>query len=290
MDTLVDILVRGALTSGVLALLALGFSLVYGVGGVVNLAHGSFFMIGAYAGVSASTTLGLGAIPAAIVGVVVAGVAGMLLHLIVVRPVRTEPITVLIVTLGSAIFIAAAIRFLYGTADRGLPGIVSGSISIAGVQVQNTRLLAFIVSVIVVAALMVVLRRTAAGRIVRAVAQDPEAATLMGVDPGRVLLLVMGVGAALAGLAGVLVSPFEVVFPDMWLGPLTQAFAIVIVGGLGSIEGTVAAAIVLGFLDRAVAFGVPSGERFVDLIAVVVILLTLILRPQGILGTKDGAH
>ncbi|HEX9776330.1 MAG TPA: branched-chain amino acid ABC transporter permease [Actinomycetota bacterium] len=289
MDVLVEILVRGAQTSAVLALLALGFSLVYGVGGVVNLAHGSLFMVGAYAAVAGVTTLGLPLWLAYAFGVAVAGASGAVLYLLIVRPVRRDPLTVLIVTLGAAIFIAALVRFLFGTANRGLGGLVGGSFSIFGVRVQQTRMLAFVVGVLAVGLLLAVLRKTAAGRIVRAVAQDPEAAILMGIDPGRVLLAVMTIGGALAGLAGVTTAPFEAVFPDMWLRPLTMAFAIVILGGLGSVEGTVLAAVLLGFLDRAVAFGLPSGERYVDLIAVLVILGTLVVRPQGIVA-RAGAH
>lgn len=289
MDVALDILVRGALTSGVLALLALGFSLAYGVGGIVNLAHGSLYMVGAYAAVSAATSFGWSPIPAAAFGVIAAGTMGVVVHALVIRPIRDQPIPVLIVTLAAATFLAAAVRFFFGTANRGLTGIVSGSTNVFGVTVQTTRLLAFGVGVVVVAAVLIVLRRTPAGRIVRAVAQDPEAATLMGIDTGRVLMVVMGIGGALAGLAGVMVAPFEVVFPDMWLGPLTQAFAIVILGGLGSIEGTVLAATLLGFIDRAVAFGLPNGERFLGLISVVVILGTLLIRPQGILG-QEATH
>lgn len=286
LDTALLILIHGLLTSGVLALLALGFSLVYGVGGIVNLAHGSFFMVGAYLAVGASSAWGVPVAVAALVGVVGAAAAGVVLDRVIVRPVRNEPITVLIVTLGAAIFIAAGVRHFFGTADRNLDGLVGGSVSILGVQIQSTRVLAFVVSALSVAGALAILRLTSAGRNVRAVAQDPEAATLMGIDPARVLLAVMATGAGLAGLAGVMTAPFGAVFPDMWLTPLTQAFAIVILGGLGSIEGTVLAAILLGFVDRAVAFGLPNGERYVGLVSISVILVTLIARPQGILGRK----
>lgn len=275
---------QGALTSAVLALLALGFSLVYGVGGIVNLTHGSFAMIGAYVAVSASTSWGLPLAVALMVGVLAAAASGVVLDRIVIRPIRHEPVTVLIVTLATAIFVSALVRYLYGTEDRGLDGLVSGRMSILGVSVQSTRVLAFVVSALLVAATLLILRRTGIGRMVRAVAQDPEAATLMGIDPGMVLLGVLAAGAGLAGVAGVMVAPFGVVSPDMWLNPLVQAFAIVIMGGLGSVEGTVLAAVALGYVDRAVAFGVPDGDRYLGLISIGVILITLIARPQGILG------
>lgn len=270
-----------------LALVALGFSLMYGVGGIVNLAHGSFFMVGAYVAVTASTTWGLPVWLAMLAGTLAAGLAGVLLDRVVIRPVRAQPVTVLIVTLATATFIAALIRHLYGAADRNLEGLVGGSMRVLGVTVQSTRVLAFVVGALAVTAVLVVLRATSVGRIVRAVAEDAEAATLMGLDPSIALLAVTAVGAALAGLAGIMVAPFTVVFPDMWLGPLTQAFAIVILGGLGSIEGTVIAAVLLGFLDRGIAFGFSGGERYVGLISILVILVTLVARPTGILGRNQ---
>jgi branched-chain amino acid transport system permease protein len=119
---------------------------------------------------------------------------------------------------------------------------------------------------------------------VRAVAEDEEAAVLVGVRPERVTLYVLAIGAGLAGLAGVLVAPYGVLTPTMWLLPLTQAFAIVILGGLGSIQGTVLASVVIGFLDRFVAFNVKDGGIKIGLVTVAVILATLVLRPQGLLG------
>lgn len=287
MDTLLQILVTGALTSGVLALLALGFSLVYGVGGVINLAHGSFFLVGAYAAVSADSW-GFPIILSIAFGVLAAGASGFVVDQLAVRPMGHSEINILISTLAAALFISAAARFIYGPADRGLPGLGSGALDIIGVRVQTTRVVAFLFAVAAVALVMALLRLTAAGRVMRAVAQDTEAATLMGIDTGRVRLAVTTVGAALAGLAGVLVSPFEVVNPTIWQGPLIDAFAIVIVGGLGSIEGTLLAALVLGYLDRSVAFLLPTGERFAPLIALTVILVTLVARPRGLLGRRTG--
>ena len=119
---------------------------------------------------------------------------------------------------------------------------------------------------------------------VRAVAEDDEAAVLVGVRPERVTLYVLAIGAGLAGLAGVLVAPYGVLTPTMWLLPLTQAFAIVILGGLGSVQGTVLASVIVGFLDRFVAFTFTNGDIKVGLVTIAVILGTLVLRPQGLLG------
>ena len=275
-----DVLVQGALTSAVIALVALGFSLVYGVGGIVNLAHGSFFMIGAYAATEAGAPL----LVAAVIGVLAAMLGGVLLERLVIAPIRHQEVAVLIATLAVAILVQSAVQFFYGGLERQLPGFVSGSVSVLGVGIQQTRLLAGLIALVTIVAVLLVLSKSPAGRMVRAVAEDEEASVLIGVRPERVTLYVLAIGAGLAGLAGVLTAPYGVLTPTMWLLPLTQAFAIVILGGLGSIQGTVLASVVVGFLDRFVAFNVKDGDIKVGLVTVAVILATLILRPQGFLG------
>ncbi len=278
-----DVLVQGALTSAVIALVALGFSLVYGVGGIVNLAHGSFFMIGAYAAYAVTET-GAPLLVAAVVGVLAATLAGVLLDRLVIAPIRHQEVAVLIATLAVAILVQSGVQFAYGGLERQLPGFVDGAVDVLGVRLQSTRLLAGLAALATIAAVLLVLTRSPAGRMVRAVAQDEEASRLVGVRPERVTLYVLAIGAGLAGLAGVLTAPYGVLTPTMWLLPLTQAFAIVILGGLGSIPGTVLASVVVGFLDRLVAFTVPDGDIKVGLVTVAVILATLVLRPQGLLG------
>ncbi len=278
-----DVLVQGALTSAVIALVALGFSLVYGVGGIVNLAHGSFFMIGAYSAY-AMTQTGAPLLVAAVVGVLAATLAGVLLERLVIAPIRHQEVAVLIATLAVAILVQSGVQFFYGGLERQLPGFVDGAVSVFGVTLQQTRVLAGLIALVTIVTVLLVLTRSPAGRMVRAVAQDEEASRLIGVRPERVTLYVLAIGAGLAGLAGVLTAPYGVLTPTMWLLPLTQAFAIVILGGLGSIPGTVLASVVVGFLDRFVAFNVKDGDIKVGLVTVAVILATLVLRPQGFLG------
>ena len=278
-----DVLVQGAITSAVIALVALGFSLVYGVGGIVNLAHGSFFMIGAYSAYAVTET-GAPLLVAATVGILAAMLAGVLLERLVIAPIRHQEVAVLIATLAVAILVEAGVRFFYGGLERQLPGFVDGAVDVFGVGLQQARLLAGGVALFTIVAVLLALTRSPAGRMVRAVAEDEEAARLIGVRPERVTLYVLAIGAGLAGLAGVLTAPYSVLTPTMWLLPLTQAFAIVILGGLGSIQGTVLASGVVGFLDRFVAFNVKDGDIKVGLVTVAVILATLVLRPQGLLG------
>ncbi len=278
-----DVLVQGAITSATIALVALGFSLVYGVGGIVNLAHGSFFMIGAYSAYAATET-GLPLGVAALIGVAAAMLSGVLLERLVIAPIRHQEVAVLIATLAVAILVQSGVQFFYGGLERQLPGFVDGSVNILGVGLRQTELLAGVAALVTIVVVLLVLTKSPAGRMVRAVAEDEEAAVLVGVRPERVTLYVLAIGAGLAGLAGVLVAPYNVLTPLMWLLPLTQAFAIVILGGLGSIQGTVLASVIIGFLDRFVAFNVEDGSIKIGLVTVAVILATLVLRPQGLLG------
>jgi branched-chain amino acid transport system permease protein len=285
----VEVLVQGALTSATIALVALGFSLVYGVGGILNLAHGSFFMVGAY-GAVATVEAGAPLAAAALVGVAAAVVVGVLLDRLVITPIRHQEVALLIATLAVAILVQSVVEYFFEAADRQLPGFVDGAVSIVGVDVQSSRVLAGVVAALAVVVVLFVLQRTPVGRIVRAVAEDPEAAELVGIRPERVTRYVLAAGAGLAGLAGVLVAPYAVVNPTMWLLPLTQAFAIVILGGLGSVKGTVLAAVIVGYLDRFVAYQVPDGEVKVGLVTIAVIIATLVVRPSGLLGKPGAAH
>ena len=278
-----DVLVQGALTSAVIALVALGFSLVYGVGGIVNLAHGSFFMLGAY-GAYAAQEAGAPLLVGAVVGVLTAMLGGVLLDRLVIAPIRHQEVAVLIATLAVAILVQSAVQFSYGGLERNLDGFVDDRTSVLGVDVETTRLFAGVVGAIAIVIVLLVLSKSPAGRMVRAVAEDEEASRLVGVRPERVTLYVLAIGAGLAGLAGVLTSPYQKLTPTMWLVPLTAAFAIVILGGLGSIKGTIVASVVVGFLDRFIAFNVKDGDIKVGLVTVAVILGTLVLRPQGLLG------
>ena len=280
-----DVLVQGALTSATIALVALGFSLVYGVGGIVNLAHGSFFMIAAYTTWKLDD-VGTPLLVAVLAGVLAAMLAGVLLEKLVISPIRHQEVAVLIATLAVAILVQQLTRAIFTAEEKQAPSFVSDRSEIFGVTLQQSRLLAGVTAFVVIIVVLLVLAKSPAGRMVRAVAEDEEAARLVGIRPERVTLIVLAVGAGLAGLAGVMTAPYGVISTTRWLLPLTQAFAIVILGGLGSVYGTVLAAVVIGYLDRFVAFNVQDGDIYVGLVTVAVIIGTLVLRPSGLLGKK----
>jgi len=222
--------------------------------------------------------------PAALTGVAAAALGGLLLYVLVLQRLEHQEVALLIATLSAAVLVDSVVRYFYGAQDRRLESFADGATTIFGVQVLSSRVVAGVVAAITIAVVLSALRFTPVGRMVRAVAEDAEAAVLVGIRPQRVMLGVVVVGSALAGLAGVMAAPYGVVNPTMWLLPLTQAFAIVILGGLGSLNGTILAAVVVGFLDRFVAFTFSGGEIYVGLITIAVILTTLVVRPSGLLG------
>lgn len=283
-----EVLIQGALTSATIALVAVGFSLVYGVGGILNLAHGSFFMLGAYATYE-MTERGAPLLVAIVVAVGVAAVGGVLLERLVIAPIRHQEVALLIATLAVALLFQQVLLAIYGDINQRVPAVFTGRLEVFGVALQQSRLFAAVVSVMAIAILLLVLARTPIGRVVAAVAEDEEGARLVGIRPEVVTLAIVALGAALAGLAGALVAPNAIVDPGMWLLPLTQAFAIVILGGLGSIKGTVLAAVIVGYLDTFVRYNIDDGQIKAGLVTVVVILATLVLRPTGLLGKKATA-
>lgn len=284
------VLVIGLVNGLIYALFAVGLSLLFGVARVISIVHGSFFMLGAY-GVFALSQwesgpqLGLAAAFAVslLAGTVLAGV----IYWAGIRPLSESPIAILLLTFGVAMVAQEGIRMLFGARPRSVPALASGSTSLLGVPVQTSRVVAFVGAVVLLGALFLVLTRTKAGRAIHAVAQDRQGATLVGIRSERALALVFVAGSLLAAMAGILAGPFLPVTPEMWLPPLVKAFAIVILGGLGSLGGTVVAAIVVAYSEATVQFWVaPEFSELVPLLAILVILL---VRPYGLFGRPEEA-
>jgi branched-chain amino acid transport system permease protein len=165
-----------------------------------------------------------------------------------------------------------------------VPAFVDAKFTIAGVDVGGARLLALGVSVVLIAALWTFIQRTRLGSAILAISQDPIAAQYMGIPSDRIFSVVMGISAALAAAAGILAGPFLTVQPTMWLLPIVKAFAIVVVGGLGSIPGSILAALMLGYAETIVAYTISNA--WTEIVSVLATLLMLVFRPAGIFGRR----
>jgi branched-chain amino acid transport system permease protein len=277
-----DVVILGAVNSAIYAMLALGFTLIFGVARVVNLAHGTFYAIGAYVAYALVVNAHLPLLFGAIGAVLVAALVGTGIDRLLIHPLRRSAFAVLIVTVIFALFGQEVIYAFYGYTSRNIPSFTAQTLTVAGVTVAGQRALAFGVAAAAIAAVWILVYRTRFGSAVLAVAADREAAVYLGIDADSISRTVMALSAALAAAAGVLVAPVLVVSPQMWVVPLVKSFAIVILGGLGSIPGSLLASVLIGYTETAISrFG---SSAFSEMVPLVVILFTLLLRPSGLLG------
>jgi len=293
-DLLSGAIVNGILLGGIYALAALGLSLVFGIMDIVNVAHGHLLMIGGYVAVIMALTLGLSPLLGMLVAMVVLVVVGLLLYEVmqfVVGEGMEQPILVLF---GIALAIQNSWQyvldnFLFGShAQTTDLSIITGNIVVAGVSFSSSRAVTFVVAVVLVVLTWVFMQYTKTGRSIRATAQNPAAARYMGIDTDHIYRVTMALGAALAGAAGALLSmlfPFD---PYVGWSYLLKAFAVVVLGGVGSILGTLAGGGVIGISENVGALVI--GESFRDVVSLSIFLLVLIVRPHGLFGSSEGGE
>jgi branched-chain amino acid transport system permease protein len=278
----VDIVIFGTIWGAIYTILALGFALIFGVVRILNLAYGAIYMVASYAIYSLVSGLGLPAVLAWLLAVAATCIAGVALYAAFIYPLRDSLGRVLIVTAGIAIFLQEVAVLVFSTEPRYVPTVLPGSLSILGVRVTHQQVLTLFAAAALVAGLHAVLTRTRLGRELRAVAQDTEMAALMGIPVERAYLTAMALSAALAAAAGALVGPFLTVDPEMGWSPLLVAFTVVVLGGLGSLGGTIAAAFIVAYAEMLTAFLVSPQLR--DAATFAIMILTLVFRPHGLFG------
>jgi branched-chain amino acid transport system permease protein len=279
-----EILIYGAVTSAIYAMLAVGFTLIFGVARVLNLAHGSFYALGAYGAYVLTSIVGLPLWLAAILSVIGVAVFGVLVEKILIRPLRYSQLGVLMITLAIALVVEQTLFLTFGSEYRNVPAFVDTKINIGGVDVAGQRLLTLVVAGVSIAVLYLFIQRTRLGSAILAISQDADAAKYMGIPSDRIFSLVMAISAALAALAGIIAGPFLSVQPSMHLLPIVKAFAIVVVGGLGSIPGSILAAFMLGYAETIVAYEISTS--WTEIVSVLATLLMLVFRPAGIFGKR----
>ncbi|HEY9068376.1 MAG TPA: branched-chain amino acid ABC transporter permease [Burkholderiaceae bacterium] len=272
----------------VYALFALGFTLVFGVLGVINLSHGAIFMIGAYAALQAVTKLAFPLWASLIAALVIAGAFGFVIDLLILKPLRKRNaphLIPMIATIGLAIFFNNASQGLFGAENLRFPAEVvpNQPLHFAGVQISVLELVIVLLSFALMAALLLVMRRTQLGRALRAIAESPKAAALLGINVEGLFYLTSTAAAALGGVAGVLIALYSnAVFPLMGQPMLHKGIAVIILGGMGDIRGALLGGLFLGFAEvMSVAY---IGSTMRDAVAFGLLFLVLLLRPQGMFG------
>ncbi|RDE15328.1 MAG: hypothetical protein C4K48_04605 [Candidatus Thorarchaeota archaeon] len=288
-----EILIFGTIRGALLALLALGFSLVYGVGGLLNLAHGAFFLITAY--ILYWTIPLLAAIPALSYYPLLFGIAavislscvvaiGAVTYLGLMKPLQKSHIGVVIVTFALAFFFEQFVSFAGDPKSHYIVPPVPNIVTILGVRVLQQQLVFVLGSVILVTLVTLFINRSKIGKSIRAVSQDSEAAKLVGINTDRVMMTSLMISALLVGFAAVLYAPGNYIAPRIGWGYLLLAFSVTIFGGMGSIPGSILGAYVMGYATSLTDYLInPS---FSEIVPLIVILVMLLLRPQGLLGKK----
>lgn len=277
---------EGLVTSAVLALTALGLSLVFGVMRVVNVAHGEFFMLGAVLAWAVATTVGAsptsGFAAALVIAPLIVGVVALLAERLVLRRVNYDPEATIVATIGLLYILQQLALTFYGPDARPVPPPFNLRISLPWFGYSAYKLSIIATSAALLLLSWLVLTRTRAGLIMRATQYDRETAQAFGIPVGRVYAAVFAIGAMLAAIAAVLIVPISQAHYLMGQHPLLLSFAVVIIGGLGSLRGTVVAALLIGVSDGVISmFFSPTLAK---LIATLAVAMVLVFRPQGLFG------
>ena len=276
--------VNGLLIGANYLLIALGLSLIFSLGGIVNLAHGAFYAIGAYLTVALAPTVGFGG--ALVLSPAIVGLLGLVIERFLLRRFyRADPILSLLLTFGLAMVAEQALRMIFGAAPVpfSIPPWLRGPVLLGEFIYSKYRLIILGVAVLCVAGLWVLLKRTAFGRVVRAGVQNPDMVAALGISLRPYMTAVVMIAVALAALAGTMMAPVTGVTPTMGAEVLTFAFVVVVIGGLGSFWGVVLAALIVGVVRGLAAYAVPPATEAAVYFLMVLVLL---LRPRGLFGER----
>ena len=267
-----------------LALLAIGFSLIFGVARIVNIAHTAFYMIASYCIFVLTVKLGFNSIAAMLIAVLVVTVLGLLAYKFLIDPIREHEAAVLIATIALAMIFQEVMLLIFTGDYLSVSSLIDGYFQILGVKVFYQQLLTFGVALLILGVLWVLLMKTRLGLAIRSTAEDREVANLMGMNESRLAMITLGISVGLAGITGAVIVPLTVLNPFMWMEPLIMMMAVVVLGGLGRIKGSFVAAYILGFTEALVVFLIPKGAFLKGSVALSIMILVLLIRPEGLFG------
>lgn len=278
-------MINGVSLGSIYALIALGYTMVYGIIKLINFAHGDIYMVGAYVGFFATTMLQLSFFPALVLAMAVAAVAGVIIEKAAYRPLRNAPkIAILITAIGVSLFLEYAGMLVVSPQPRTFPAVFPAvTYNIGGLVVNSQQLVILAVSVGLMLILTYVVQHTKAGKAMRAVSFDTDAARLMGINVDRTISFTFALGSALAAAAGVLVGVYyNSIDPLMGIMPGLKAFIAAVLGGIGVIPGAMFGGIILGVIEALVSGFISSTFR--DAAAFGILIIILLFKPSGLLG------
>lgn len=282
--SLILFLINWLATAGYYALLAIGFSLLFGVARMANFAHTSLYMLTGFLVYTFSLILGYGLILSSVLAICSVVIVAIGFYVMVLNRVKEQPLAVMMVTFALALLIQETLLTFFQASLRGMEPFFDGYFEIFGVRVSFQHVFTIFASAAVIIGLILLLSKTKLGKAIRAVSQDAEMANVMGVNVGRILLITTGISAALAGIAAIVILPLFSIEPYMWLTPLTVIIAAVVLGGLGSIKGSIFGALILSFAEVLVITFIPQGGFLRGVASMLALVAVLIFRPEGLFG------
>lgn len=285
MTTFIQQLINGLMLGSVYALLALGYTMVYGIIKLINFAHGDIYMLGAYFGYFFIKVLHLNFFIALILAMAVSAIIGVVIEYIAYRPLRHSlRIAVLISALGISFLLENGMTYLYGSDQRSFPqAIKTVQYHFYGIQVSNIQLIIAVTSIVLMLLLTYIVKNTKMGRAMRAVSADPDAASLMGININHTISFTFAIGSALAAAGGVLIGLYyNSIDPLMGMTPGLKAFVAAVLGGIGIIPGAAVGGWLIGILETMVQATAFSDYK--DAIVYAMLIVILLIKPTGILG------
>ena len=289
-EDIINMIFNGTLNGAVLSLIALGYSLVYGVGHIMNLAHGAYFMLTGYL-----LLFGLRIFPGllflnVIFVVAIVTIIGGLTYILLIKPLQDSQVGVVLITFGLAFAIEQIVLINFGTDSVSISKylIFTETTDFLGFPMADQSIFFIVMSLAIVSLFALFISKSKLGKSIRAVSQDREAAVLMGINANRTLFYTVVISALLASVAGSLYLPGAALTgPSMGWSYLTSSFAVVILGGMGSLAGSVVGGYIVGFLTSFTSVFIPNGPSWAHLVPLIVILIVLIIRPRGLFGKKE---
>ena len=282
---LAQAVLNGLVIGAMYMLMAVGFTLVFGIMRVVNFAHGEFYMLGAFTGFFTYVYWEIPFIGCLIIAALIVGILGMLVERTLIQPFRSDEMSGMIATLAISVIIQNGAVLLWGPVPRAMPDIVTGTLAVGPFSFPWSRLVVIAAAALIFVVFWIFMQRTRLGRAMRAVAQDTETALIQGIRVNYIYPLAFGISVALAALAGALMGPVFSVSPFVGLTPMLKAFVVVILGGLGSVPGAVVGGLMLGMIESFTA--TTFGSLVSDILQLLLVILILLVRPAGLLGQRE---
>lgn len=287
MEQLLQQLINGISLGSIYALIALGYTMVYGIINLINFAHGDIYMIGAYVGFALTTFLGLGFFPSLLISMLVCSILGMIIEKVAYKPIRNSTrIAALITAISVSLFLEYTMVYFVKPDTRTFPEVLYNKILTlfnGKIIIDLKNIYIILITILLMAGLQYVVHKTKVGKAMRAVSLDKNAAELMGVDVNKTISYTFAIGSSLAGAAGVLVGVYyNTINPLMGVVPGLKAFVAAVLGGIGIIPGAVFGGFFLGMTETLVsAYG---GSVFKDAVAFSILIIVLLIKPNGLLG------